>query len=48
MSRCKSPVSSRHERCSSIDTAIQRTENHGFGEETTLNTTQEDDMVSIF
>ncbi|CAH1406391.1 unnamed protein product [Nezara viridula] len=47
MSRCKSPVSSRHERCSSIDTAIQRTENfgnHGFGEETLLNTTQEDDM----
>ncbi|XP_014279607.2 transmembrane and coiled-coil domains protein 2 isoform X2 [Halyomorpha halys] len=47
MSRCKSPVSSRHERCSSIDTAIQRTENfgnQGFGEETALNTTQEDDM----
>lgn len=46
MSRCKSPVSSRHERCSSIDTAIQRGEtfsNQPSGEETALNTTQEDE-----
>lgn len=45
MSRCKSPVSSRHERCSSIDAAIQRNEafSHPSHEEAFLNTTQDDE-----